>query len=65
VVTTVAPAIIARKATTAEILRRVATRRVSLATLRQNFLPVQKHVGTAVTVYAVVKADAYGHGALE
>jgi alanine racemase len=56
-------------ATTAEILRRVATRPtwadVSLATLRQNFRTVQKHVGTAVTVCAVVKADAYGHGALE
>jgi len=38
---------------------------VSLATLRQNFRTVQKHVGTAVTVCAVVKADAYGHGAVE
>src|SRR5207237_7115135 len=26
---------------------------------------VQKHVGTGVTVCAVVKADAYGHGAVE
>ena len=38
---------------------------VSLATLRQNFRTVQKHVGTGVTVCAVVKADAYGHGAVE
>ena len=38
---------------------------VSLATLRQNFRTVQKHVGTSVTVCAVVKADAYGHGAVE
>lgn len=38
---------------------------VSLATLRQNFRTVQKHVGAAVTVCAVVKADAYGHGAVE
>ncbi|MFL6443704.1 MAG: alanine racemase [Candidatus Sulfotelmatobacter sp.] len=63
-----APAIIAKVAT-AEILSRAATRPtwadVSLSTLRQNFRTVQKHVGAAVTVCAVVKADAYGHGALE
>jgi alanine racemase len=56
-------------ATTAEILSRVATRptwaEVSLTTLRQNFRTVQKHVGAKVTVCAVVKADAYGHGAVE
>jgi alanine racemase len=56
-------------ATTAEILSRVATRptwaEVSLSTLRQNFRTVQKHVGASVTVCAVVKADAYGHGAVE
>jgi len=56
-------------ATTAEILSRAATRPtwadVSLATLRQNFRTVQKHVGLAVSVCAVVKADAYGHGAVE
>jgi alanine racemase len=56
-------------ATTAEILSRVATRptwaEVSLSTLRQNFRTVQKHVGANVTVCAVVKADAYGHGAVE
>jgi alanine racemase len=56
-------------ATTAEILSRVATRPtwadVSLTTLRQNFRTVQKHVSAAVTVCAVVKADAYGHGAVE
>src|ERR1700739_3322053 len=61
--------IIAGVATTAEILSRVATRPtwadVSLTTLRQNFRTVQKHVGSAVTVCAVVKADAYGHGAVE
>jgi len=63
-----APAIIAKVAT-AEILSRAATRPtwadVSLTTLRQNFRTVQKHVGAAVTVCAVVKADAYGHGAVE
>lgn len=56
-------------ATTAEILSRVATRptwaEVSLTALRQNFRTVQKHVGAGVTVCAVVKADAYGHGAVE
>jgi alanine racemase len=36
-----------------------------LSALRQNFRTVQKHVGSAVTVCAVVKADAYGHGAVE
>jgi len=47
----------------------VATRptwaEVSLSALRQNFRTVQKHVGASVTVCAVVKADAYGHGAVE
>jgi alanine racemase len=56
-------------ATSAEILSRVATRPtwadVSLAALRQNFRAIQKHVGANVTVCAVVKADAYGHGAVE
>jgi alanine racemase len=65
----VAAAIIAEVASTAEIPSRVATRptwaEVSLATLRQNFRTVQKHVGANVTVCAVVKADAYGHGAVE
>jgi alanine racemase len=48
---------------------RVATRptwaEVSLTTLRQNFRAVVKHTGAGVTVCAVVKADAYGHGAVE
>jgi len=56
-------------ASTAEIPSRVATRptwaEVSLTALRQNFRTVQKHVGAGVTVCAVVKADAYGHGAVE
>jgi alanine racemase len=64
-----APAIIAKVATTAEILIRAATRptwaEVSLTALRQNFRTVQKHVGANVMVCAVVKADAYGHGAVE
>ena len=56
-------------ATTVEIPSRAATRptwaEVSLTALRQNFRTVQKHVGANVTVCAVVKADAYGHGAVE
>jgi alanine racemase len=38
---------------------------VSLSALRQNFLHVKRHIGDHVTVCAVVKADAYGHGAVE
>jgi alanine racemase len=38
---------------------------VSLAALRANFHAVRKHVGENVAVCAVVKADAYGHGAVE
>ncbi|MGH9528464.1 MAG: alanine racemase [Terriglobales bacterium] len=48
---------------------RTATRptwaEVSLSRLRQNFRVVERHVGSGVTVCAVVKADAYGHGAVE
>jgi len=50
-------------------MSRVATRptwaEVSLVTLRQNFRTVVKHAGATVSVCAVVKADAYGHGAVE
>lgn len=38
---------------------------VSLAALGENFHAVQKHVGEGVTICAVVKADGYGHGAIE
>jgi alanine racemase len=38
---------------------------VSLGALGENFHAVQKHVGQAVTICAVVKADGYGHGAVE
>jgi alanine racemase len=38
---------------------------VSLAALGENFHAVQKHVGQGVTICAVVKADGYGHGAVE
>ena len=54
---------------TIEIAKRAATRptwaEVSLGTLRQNFRAVTKYVGDGVTVCAVVKAYAYGHGAVE
>ncbi len=36
---------------------------VSLANLRHNYRLLQQHVGKDVSVCAVVKADAYGHGA--
>jgi len=35
---------------------------VSLSALRHNFRALQRHVGVAVTICAVVKCDAYGHG---
>ncbi len=38
---------------------------VSLAALRHNFRTVQKHVGPDVTICAVVKCNAYGHGVEE
>jgi len=38
---------------------------VSLSALKHNFRAIQSHVGPAVTICAVVKADAYGHGAIE
>jgi alanine racemase len=38
---------------------------VSLTAIGENFHAVQKHVGKEVTICAVVKADGYGHGAVE
>jgi alanine racemase len=35
---------------------------VSLSALRHNFRLLQRHVGPSVTICAVVKCDAYGHG---
>jgi alanine racemase len=67
-VTAGAPAIIAAVAT-AEILKRTATRptwaQVSLENLRHNFGAVERHIGPGINICAVVKADAYGHGAVE
>jgi alanine racemase len=54
---------------TIEIAKRAATRPtwadVSLGNLRQNYRSVRNYVGDRVTVCAVVKAYAYGHGAVE
>jgi alanine racemase len=53
---------------TIEIVKRAATRptwaEVSLQNLRHNFSVIQRHAGPKNTICAVVKADAYGHGAL-
>jgi alanine racemase len=38
---------------------------VSLKALGDNFHAIQKHTGKEVTICAVVKADGYGHGAVE
>jgi len=54
---------------TIELQQRVATRptwaEVSLAGLRQNFRVLERHLGPNITICAIVKADAYGHGAVE
>ncbi len=54
---------------TIEIAKRTATRPtwadVSLGNLQQNYRAVRDYVGSRVTVCAVVKAYAYGHGAVE
>jgi alanine racemase len=54
---------------TIEIAKRAATRptwaEVSLANLRHNYRTVQDYIGRGVTICAVVKAFAYGHGAVE
>jgi len=58
---------VSSKATPAEV--RTSTRptwaEVSLYKLRQNFRSIQARTGKGVTICAVVKADAYGHGAVE
>jgi alanine racemase len=36
---------------------------VSLSRLRHNFRVIQNHIGQSVSICAVVKCDAYGHGA--
>jgi alanine racemase len=62
-------AVIIKQVATVEIAKRTATRptwaEVSLGTLRLNFRAAQQHICAGVTVCAIVKADAYGHGAVE
>jgi alanine racemase len=54
---------------TLDILKRTTTRptwaEVSLDNLRHNFGVIRQRVGSEVEICAVVKADAYGHGATE
>jgi alanine racemase len=54
---------------TTEIAKRTATRptwaEVSLRALRENYRTIARYVGLGVAVCAVVKAYAYGHGAVE
>ena len=54
---------------TIEIAKRAGTRptwaEVSLGKLRRNFCTLRNYVGPRVTICAVVKAYAYGHGAVE
>lgn len=38
---------------------------ISIPALRYNFRKLRSHLGSAVSLMAVVKADAYGHGAVE
>src|SRR6516164_113947 len=38
---------------------------ISRSALRHNFCSVKRQVGDAIEVMAIVKADAYGHGAVE
>ena len=58
-----------RRVATIEIAKRAATRptwaEVSLGALRENYRLVREYVGHGVTICAVVKAYAYGHGAVE
>jgi len=46
---------------------RTATRptwaEISLAALRQNYCGLKQHLGAQINICAVIKADAYGHGA--
>lgn len=54
---------------TIEIAKRAATRptwaEVSLSALKENYRTLVQYIGADVTICAVVKAYAYGHGAVE
>lgn len=51
--------------TTSRVETRPNWAEVSLSALRHNFHVVQEHVGPEVTICAVVKCNAYGHGVEE
>ena len=57
--------VLASTLTTSRIETRPNWAEVSLSALRHNFQVVQKHVGADVTICAVVKCNAYGHGVEE
>ncbi len=44
--------------------RRPTWAEISLSALRQNYLTIKKHLTAGTQLMAVVKADAYGHGAV-
>src|SRR5262245_32266063 len=45
--------------------RRPTWVRISLDSLRHNYRTIRKNIGPTIAVMAVVKANAYGHGAVE
>jgi alanine racemase len=44
---------------------RLTCMEVNLANIQANFKAIRKHIGTRPQIFAVVKADAYGHGAIK
>mgnify|MGYP003587857331 CR=1 FL=1 len=45
-------------------MHRATRMEVNLRNLVSNFLAIRRHVGNKPEIFAVIKADAYGHGAL-
>src|SRR5215510_14893504 len=45
--------------------RRPTWARISLDSLRHNYRTIRKNIGPDTAIMAIVKADAYGHGAVE
>lgn len=46
-------------------MHRATRMEVNIANLKANFQAIRSHVGQGPEIFAVVKADAYGHGALK
>ena len=46
-------------------MHRATRMEVNTANLKANFQAIRSHVGPGPEIFAVVKADAYGHGALK